>query len=197
MRILTLITGLAIAFAAPLNAASIPASGQLNFDVVRKGKDIGDHSYRFSGSPGSFSVTVSTDVIVRVPLIRIAAYRFEHSSVETWRGGELQTLVSTTNDDGTPHELNTGNQGPLPASLWNDDIVRSGQLMNTIDGTIMSVRVADLGSENVPVNGGNLNTHHYRISGGLERDLWYDENGNLARVAFKAEDGSTVTYIRK
>ena len=69
--------------------------------------------------------------------------------------------------------------------------------MNTIDGTIMSVRVADLGSENVPVNGGNLNAHHYRISGGLERDLWYDENGNLARVAFKAEDGSTVTYIRK
>jgi len=197
MRILTLITGLAIVFAAPLNAASIPSSGQLSFDVVRKGKDIGDHSYNFSGSPGSFSVTVATDVVVRVPLIRIAAYRFEHSSVETWQGGELQALVSTTNDDGTPHALNTANKGALPASLWNDDIVRTGQLMNTIDGTIMSVRVADLGSENVPVNGGNLNAHHYRISGGLERDLWYDENGNLARVAFKAEDGSTVTYVRK
>jgi len=31
----------------------------------------------------------------------------------------------------------------------------------------------------------------------LERDLWYDKNGDLARVLFKADDGSTVIYVRK
>jgi len=61
----------------------------------------------------------------------------------------------------------------------------------------MTIRVADLGMENVPVKGGQVTAHHYRLSGGLDRDLWYDGQGNLARVAFKADDGSTVTYIRK
>ncbi len=35
-------------------AATLPSSGKLSFEVMRKGKDIGDHSYRFSGSPSAF-----------------------------------------------------------------------------------------------------------------------------------------------
>ena len=197
MRLLGLAIGFAAALAAPANALTLPANGNLSFDVIRKGKDIGEHSYRFSGSKGAFTVRVSTDVVVKVPLIRITAYSFKHSSTEIWKGGKLQQLSSTTDDDGEPHQLQTANKGALPASLWNDDIVRAGKLMNTIDGKIMTVRVADLGMENVPVKGGKVNAHHYRLSGGLARDLWYDGDGNLARVVFKADDGSTVTYIRK
>jgi hypothetical protein len=197
MRLLGLVIGLAVAFAAPVSALTLPSNGKLNFDVVRKGKDIGDHSYQFSGSTAAFTVNVSTDVVVKVPLIRTTAYSFKHSSVETWKGGKLQQLNSVTNDDGEPHQLQTGDKGALPASLWNDDTVRTGTLMNTVDGAIMKVRVADLGRESVPVKGGTVNAHHYRISGGLDRDLWYDDSGNLARAAFKADDGSTVTYIRK
>ncbi|WP_296645022.1 DUF6134 family protein [Roseinatronobacter sp.] len=197
MRLLGLAIGFATAFAMPANALSLPSSGQLNFDVMRKGKDIGEHSYQFSGSETAFTVRVSTDVVVKVPLIRTTAYSFKHSSIETWKAGKLQQLQSATQDDGEPHQLSTAGKGVLPASLWNDDIVKSGTLMNTIDGHIMNIRVADLGMERVPVKSGNVTAHHYRLSGGLERDLWYDGDGNLARVAFKADDGSTVTYIRK
>ena len=197
MRLLGLAIGLMAALAAPADALTLPSNGNLSFDVVRKGKDIGDHSYKFSGSNGAFTVKVSTNVVVKVPLIRTTAYSFQHSSIESWKGGKLQQLKSATNDDVQPHELKTGNKGALPASLWNDDIVRAGKLMNTIDGKVMKVRVADLGVENISTKRGSVNAHHYRMSGGLERDLWYDENGNLARVAFKADDGSTVTYIRK
>jgi len=197
MRLFGVALGLAVAFAAPVNALSLPSNGKLNFDVVRKGKDIGDHSYEFSGNEGSFTVKVATDIAVRIPLIRTIAYSFEHESVENWEGGKLQLLSSSTNDDGAPQNLKTVNKGALPASLWNDDIVRSGKLMNTIDGTIMSIRVADLGSETVMTKRGQVSTHHYRLSGGLARDVWYDSEGNLAQVMFKADDGSTVMYIRK
>ncbi len=193
--------GLAVAFtgvlALPASALTLPSNGQLSFDVVRKGKDIGDHSYKFSGHEAAFTVRVSTDVEVKVPLIRTTAYSFRHSSVETWKDGKLQNLKSKTDDDGEPHALSTTSKGALPASLWNDDIVRVGKLMNTIDGKVVNIRVADLGKERVQVKGGQIAAHHYRLSGGVERDLWYDENGNLARVAFKADDGSIVTYIRK
>lgn len=197
MRLFGMALGLAVALAAPVNALSIPSSGTLNFDVVRKGKDIGDHSYSFSGQEGDFTVNVETDIVVKVPLIRTTAYSFKHKSVESWKGGELQQLSSSTDDDGEPHQLQTTNKGVLPASLWNDDIVRSGKLMNTIDGKIMSVRAADLGLETVKTKRGSVSTHHYQLSGGLARDLWYDGDGNLAQVMFKADDGSTVMYIRK
>ncbi|MFV1743662.1 MULTISPECIES: DUF6134 family protein [unclassified Phaeobacter] len=197
MRIFGWVVGLAVALAAPVNALSIPSDGKLSFDVVRKGKDIGDHTYSFSGAGNSFTVTVATDIAVKIPLIRTTAYSFQHASVEQWKGGKLQNISSKTNDDGEPHQLKSANNGTLPASLWNDDIVRSQQLMNTIDGKIMKVRVADLGNETVMTKRGAVAVHHYRMSGDLARDLWYDADGNLAQVAFKADDGSTVMYIRK
>lgn len=197
MRLFGLAVGLAVALAAPVNALSIPSNGSLNFDVVRKGKDIGDHTYRFFGGTGAFTVEITTDIAVKVPLIRTTAYSFKHSSLEQWNGGKLQQISSNTNDDGEPHQLKTAGKGALPASLWNDDIVRSGKLINTIDGKIMKVRVADLGNETVKTKRGAVAAHHYRMSGDLARDLWYDADGNLAQVAFKADDGSTVMYIRK
>lgn len=197
MRLFGMALGVAVALAAPVNALSIPPNGALNFDVVRKGKDIGDHSYRFSGQSGNLTVTVATDIVVKVPLIRTTAYSFKHNSVESWKGGDLQQLSSSTNDDGEPHQLATTNKGVLPASLWNDDIVRSRKLINTIDGKIMSIRAADLGTDTVKTKRGSVSAHHYRLSGDLSRDLWYDDDGNLAQVMFKADDGSTVMYIRK
>lgn len=197
MRLFGLVVGLAAVLAAPVNALSIPSNGKLNFDVVRKGKDIGDHSYQFSGQRGAFTVKVATDIAVKVPLIRTTVYSFQHASLETWKGGKLQNISSKTNDDGEAHQLDTASKGVLPASLWNDDIVRSGKLLNTVDGKMMKVRVADLGMENVKTRRGAVSAHHFRLSGDLARDLWYDADGNLAQVAFKADDGSTVTYIRK
>ncbi len=197
MRLSILIMGFCACIAAPLNAASIPASGSLKFDVIRKGKDIGDHSYKFSGSVNSYSVKVTTNIVVKVPLIKITAYSFQHNFVETWKNGKLQKLSSTTNDDGTPHKVNAGASSILPASLWNEDIVKSKTLLNTMNGKKMSIRAADLGNEAIKTKRGKVNAEHYRISGELERDLWYDANGNLARVSFKADDGSKVFYVRK
>lgn len=186
-----------VGLAAPVAASSLPSQGKLNFDVVRKGKDIGDHSYSFSGTPGAYSVNVNTDIAVKVPLIRVNAYVFKQNSVENWSGGKLAKIQSDTNDDGTAHQLNQSGKGLLPASLWNDEIVKSHKLLNTIDGSVMSVRVTDLGMQSVHVRSGTVNAHHYRISGDLDRDVWYDGEGNLAHVAFTADDGSTVTYVRK
>jgi hypothetical protein len=197
MRLSILAAGLTLAMAATSNAATLPEGGQLNFDVIRKGKDIGDHSYAFNGTGGSFSVRVSTDVAVKIPIIRTNAYRFQHSSVETWEGGKLRTLKAATNDDGTPHELSTAGDGLIPASLWNDDTVRAGKLLNTIDGHVMSVKVADLGNEQVATGSGKITAHHYRLTGDLARDLWYDDVGNLAHVVCTADDGSIVSYVRR
>ena len=137
MRLSILIMGFAACVASPLTAASLPQSGSLKFDVIRKGKDIGDHSYKFTGSENSYSVRVSTNVVVKIPLINLTAYSFQHDSIETWKNGKLQKIKSATNDDGTSHKVNLGASSILPASLWNDDIVKSKALLNTVNGKKM------------------------------------------------------------
>lgn len=199
MRIYSLLGGLlmAVSLGAPVLASPLPAKGALKFDVIRKGKDIGDHSYTFTGTSNGYSVQIATDIAVKIPLLRLNAYVFKQQSTETWAGSRLKTIRSQTNDDGTTHQLNQLGKGLLPASLWNDEILKSRKLLNTIDGRIMSVKVTDLGVQTVPVSGGQVIAHHYHISGDLDRDIWYDDEGNLAHVSFKADDGSTVTYLRK
>ncbi|MDZ4139844.1 MAG: DUF6134 family protein, partial [Erythrobacter sp.] len=171
--------------------------GRLDFDVIRNGKDIGDHSYSFTGNPADLTVKVHTDVAVKLPLVRINVYSFTHVSTETWKNGKPAGLSSTTDDDGTPNKLALGTVAALPASLWSNDIAGQTRLLNTIDGHVMAVKVADLGAEQVQVAGGKVKAEHYRISGELARDVWYDDAGLLARLVMTADDGSIVTYVRK
>jgi hypothetical protein len=193
--------GFAAAFALAITGAALaagaPPSGHLDFDVVRNGEDIGDHGYTFSGGPDDLEIRVHTEVNVRAPIIKVSLYSFTHDSTEAWRNGELAMLTAETDDDGEPHRVTLGPSTIPPASLWSADRLTATRLINTIDGRTMTVAVADRGAETVKVDGGSVEAHHYRISGDLQRDVWYDDDGLLARLELTAEDGSLVTYVRK
>ena len=62
----------------------------------------------------------------------------------------------------------------LPASLWDSAIVHQQVLLNTLDGSKMRVTVQDLWPETVVVGGHNISARHYKITGDLQRDLWFD-----------------------
>ncbi len=179
--------------AAPM--AGVPQSGRLTFDVIRKGKDIGDYSLRFTPNGDGLNVDIRTDVAVKVPVIGVAAYRFEQTSAESWRGGRLQSLSSTTNDNGTPHQIHVGPSALVPASLWNAEIVKRREVLNTIDSSTDSVSVREIGPESVATGQGTVRATHYVMSGGLNRELWFDGNGQLVHVRFAADDGSTIDYV--
>ena len=51
---------------------SVPASGRMTFDVIRKGKDIGDYVLSFRGKGPDLTVNVSTDVNVKMPVIGVS-----------------------------------------------------------------------------------------------------------------------------
>lgn len=194
-RLLSLLTALALAPAAIASpGASVPASGRLAFDVIRKDRDIGDYVVTFRGSGGDVTVDIATDVKVKVPVIGVAAYRFSQTSTETWRGGQLAGLTSRTDDNGTPHDIRVGATSLIPASLWNADMVRSSAVLNTIDGSTDPISVSNLGTENVATGSGTVAATHYALRGGLNRDLWY-AGATLVHVRFAAEDGSQVDYV--
>ena len=188
---------LAVTLSAGARAATMPHDGALVFDVIRKGKDIGDQSYAFSTAGGRTTVQVRAKVAVKVPLIGITAYSFDQNSTEIWQAGKAVAIASNTNDNGDPHHISLSSVPAFPASLWSVDTAAQTTLLNTIDGHLMKVRVADLGTEPVKVGGHPVNAHHFRISGDLARDVWYDDTGVLAHLVMKGDDGSTVTYVRR
>jgi len=189
--------GLALGLAPAAIAAAPPPAGRLAFDVTRNGADIGDHVFTFAGQGADFDVRVATEIAVRVPLIRTKVYSYEQQSREQWRHGQLVHLVSTTDNDGTAEAVDAPVSQLMPGSLWSADSVRATRLLNTIDGKTMRVQVADLGAERIEAGGRTIEAHHYRIAGDLDRDVWYDSDGYLARLTLVADDGSTVVYVRK
>jgi hypothetical protein len=174
--------------------ASVPPSGTLAFDVIRNDKVIGGETLQFQRAGSDLTVTLKTDIAVKVPVIGINAYVFRQSSTEHWKGGALAGLTSTTDDNGTAHKISVGPTALLPASLWNAEITSAKALLNTIDGSKMPVSVRKLGEETVVAQGKNTRATHYAISGGLKRDLWFNGSGQLVHVQLVADDGSQVDY---
>jgi len=192
--------------------AGIPANNVLHFSVMRDGDQIGTHDVMFSNEGDNLSVDISTDVHVKMPLLGITLYEFTHEGHERWHDGVLESLSSQTNDDGESKTLNVvkagevlqiesntaahqSRPGIMPASLWNPDVVGQGVLLNTLDGSEMTVTIDQLGSESIEAGGTTVEANHLRISGDLERDVWYTSGGVLVGVQFKGEDGSDIRYV--
>jgi hypothetical protein len=192
--------------------AAPPPGGVLDFTVLRNGSEVGKHEMLFRNEADGLKIDIRTNVAVKVAFI--TAYRFEHEGHEVWQGGRLVRLWSKTNDDGTKHVLDVTAGGnelvvmadgkdtekvsvSIPASLWNERLVQQRSILNTLDGSRMSIQVSDLGTEAVPVKGGKVPARHYAVTGDLQRELWYDAQNVLVKVRFKAKDGSDIEYLRQ
>lgn len=190
-------------------AAAPPADGRLEFAVIRGGDEIGRHEMLFRREGDELEVAIRTRVAVKV--LFVTAYRFEHDGREAWRGGRLVRLDSTTDDDGSRHVLHVEANGRglkvsgdgrerevdgaiVPASLWNEGVLRGDPLLNTLDGRSMAVKVEDLGPATVRARGRDVAARRYRLTGELERELWYDADSVLVQVRFAGKDGSEVRY---
>ncbi len=214
-RMLLLLAGILPLLACGSAAMAVVAAGpapdaHLDFTVTRNNGVIGHEQIDRTLRDGATTVSIRTEIVVRFLLVPV--YRFEQASSEVWRQGHLVSLSSDTNDDGTNHTLRVQAKGGvlevdgdgkrsqapetiIPASLWNEDIVKQSTVLNTITGAKMSVNVTDRGDETISSRGTQVRAHHYTLSGDLKRDLWYDASGTLVQVAFKAKDGSDILYV--
>jgi hypothetical protein len=190
----------------------VPEGGVLAFDIMRNGEAIGTHTFRFNKSSDQTEVRIKTNI--DFSLLFIPIYKFEHESREVWRNGRLASLESNTNENGTPVKLEVhrdedslmvvakdGNlhvdREIIPASLWNRLVLNRTETLTTVSGNLKTFQVEYVGEESVKVLGQQTTTHHFRLTGEFERDLWYDNTDILVGVRFEADDGSTVAYILK
>ncbi|WP_417794254.1 DUF6134 family protein [Terasakiella pusilla] len=199
-----------ISITVPCLTGQAQASEQdLSFDVLRNGEKIGMHQIIFEKHGADLNVSIQTDVEVKIMFV--AVYKFHHKSMETWKNGQLVGLYSKTNDDGTLHQLSLARQNNvlsgtsdgkeisitrdiLPASLWHPKIINSLSLLNTLEGHEMKIAVHHIGQEIMTTDKGTQPADYYKLTGELERELWFDKDQRLIKVRFKGSDDSEITY---
>ncbi len=195
----------------PLGAAQacrvFPPDGETDFMALRHGRVVGRHRIRFSRAGGRF--VVRSDVEIETGPPGAPRFRFVHHAEEVWVDGWLHGVVSDTEDDGRRYRLRAERrdgifQGSvngmaftvsgyiIPSSLWHRDTPASEALFDTVDGMVKAVRPQLVGRERVPVGGKPVEAKHYALRGQIQRDLWYDADCNLVRVAWRARDGSEI-----
>ena len=64
-----------------------------------------------------------------------------------------------------------------------------------VEDETLEVAFHYLGKERMTIEGRQLEVDHYQMVGDEERDIWYDKNGQVARVQFMRQ-GSQIEYLR-
>lgn len=182
------------------------------FDVLRDGDKIGEHRLLFEREDGTLKVSIETDMTVKFAFLTV--FRYEHKRVERWRGGELESLAGMTNDDGREYEISivrreghytrtvNGTEeeiaGPVAVdSLWSRHSVSAGKVFSAASDKVYRVRSDTMGTETIETRGGAVEAEHVKLSGELDRDLWYDPAGDLLRLRYESDAGETFEFVRR
>ena len=182
----------------------------LDYRVLRDGFEIGRHKVLFRHDGGG-TMTVDTEVRITVSLLFITLYRYRLDATETWRGERLVALESTTDDDGDLYTVRAVAEGDgvridagaeswtapaatVPSSLWRREMARGLILIGVERGEALSVVFREIGRETVKAGGAEISATKIVVSGDLERELWYGEDGFLVHLRLIGRDGSTISY---
>jgi hypothetical protein len=198
------------ALAATPSHAAAPAAGPAGTYTYTISHDrlgpIGTHVATFRRDGADTIVDVRIDLDVRLAFVRL--YRFQSEGREVWRGGRLVELETVTNDDGRKITVSAhaaggklvieGPEGRTVADadlntthLWNAGQLAVSQLVEPTSGNLYDVEIADLGRDRIMSLDRRVETHKYAISGEVEGELWYAEDGTWLRMDFR-KDGENL-----
>jgi hypothetical protein len=171
-------------------------------DFINKidGKPSGETHMTFKRQDdGSLSIVCQADV--KVTKLGITVYHYNYRGNEIWKDSKLVRFQSNTDDDGEKYTVSaTADQDGIRLRVNNQErIVRVdwlssyGQLpdaearkrtlaiMDADTGKTVTGAMRYLGTQQITVAGKNQNCFHYRITGPLMVEAWYDGQERLVR----------------
>lgn len=195
-------------FPARARAASLP---DLRFRALYQGSPVGDYCVGFRSDGDRLVVTTHIDITVKV--LFFTAFHFAHDAVEVWRSGRLQSVESTTDDNGTRLGVSgyaasdgfriTGADGPFLAApqlltsntLWDTRLLREERVIDVQHGGVVGLVVKSLGDEPVETPQGPVAAHRYQIiTPNYSGSLFFDGNGRLVKGLMERQ-GEIVEYV--
>jgi hypothetical protein len=210
MRQLLITAALALVPSAALACAHPPERVEYVIHHETYG-DVGRHVITFSCRGDD--LMVETEIAGEVRLLMVPLFKRDGAYREVWREGRLIAFDSRIVDNGEVYEVSArangehtvieGRRGRIEAPPtivsnhpWNHEVVDRTLLFDTQRGRLQRVRITPAGTEIITVAGQKIAARKYRVSGDLERELWYDEAGNWLRSRLE-HDGDEITLSRR
>jgi Domain of unknown function (DUF6134) len=180
------------------------------FEILVNGKPAGTSTTRITEAEDGLT-NVCTDAVVTLNYI-VYTYRYEFHGQEVWQGNRLVSVEDHAVDGGTQlattaradlrgSVIETHGKGPvtgpvlsMTTSYWRAPEGQKGCALKLLDadqGTVHAVRIDDITAEHIVIDSNQLECTHYRLSGDLVADLWFDAQHRLVRQQ-TTEEGHPV-----
>lgn len=181
-----------------------------SYQALLDGKPIGTH--RFAVFSDGQEARVESDASFRVKILFVEAYRYKHQAREYWRGDCLQSINSSTRENGDRYQvdgavrdglfqLTTRTSGKtlkgcvMSFAYWNPRLLKQARLLNAQTGEYIPVRVESLGVETVQVRGVETRTNRYSLHADkMKIDIWYANATEWVALESATENGSILRY---
>ena len=92
-----------VASSAVALAVDFPYGSTLAFKVYRNGTEIGQHTVSFRNDGATRYVKISVGLSVKA--LGVTAFRYQHEAREVWHAGNLESLESHTDENGTKYTV--------------------------------------------------------------------------------------------
>lgn len=185
----------------------------MEFEVWLGDRSIGQHLFQIDERADQTLVTSSLDLGVK--LLFATLFKYEHRAIETWQGGCLLEINSTTKDNGERFALEgqASGEGFLVAiengdnrvvdrheqrcigsyAYWDRNRLKLSSLINSQTGEINEVQLTYLGSTPIPRHTTEGETYSLATDKALIT-LWYSQTGTWLALKTSARK-RTLTYV--
>lgn len=181
-----------------------------DFDVYLDDKRVGSHLFEVREVDGVREV--QSDAQFKVTILKIPAYRYEHSSAERWQGDCLTDISASTNANGKrlqvvgeqqeqAFQIDTGDErASLPECVmtfayWNPNFLEQPQLLNPQTGEYLDVTVEEVGQEELLVRGKPVSAQRFTVkANGVDVTLWYSNSDEWLALESVAKGGRIIRY---
>lgn len=190
---------------------ALAESKTITYTILKEGDPIGKETYVVDRDGDRTTVALTVDSAVHILFLD---FKYHHMRTESWTGSALEKLSADTDDDGTKHHVEIaadpaggfkvttdGKSVAVPADAfplaqWNKAMVDHPVLIPVEnDDTPYKAVWKDAGPAPLTIGGQTVQTEHYVLSGDIDRDLWYDSDGVLAKTTFRRR-GFGIAIVR-
>jgi hypothetical protein len=210
------LTGMVLFVGLALELGVVPAAraGETevrDFATKIDGKPAGEYHLTIQQQDDG-SVAVTGQAEIKVTKLGITTYHYNYRGAEVWKNSRLVSFQSQADDNGTKYKVSaTAERAGLRlrvndaerivrpdvwiTSYWQLPEARrrngSLPLLDADSGRTLTGALRLMGTESITIAGKAVNCHHYRITGPLMVDAWYDGQDRLVRQEW-TESGHTV-----
>lgn len=184
------------------------------FAVTIDGKAAGTNTMKISVDKQDRQI-MSNQANIHISYL-VTSYEYVYFGTEVWKDGRLQGFTSTCDDDGKKYAVNivpeksgmrlTSNkkERSISSDVWlttcwrlpDPKLVKDGMvtLIDADTGKELSAKLQKVKEAKVVMAGKECN--HYRLTGDIKSDLWYDNQEKLVRQEFD-DSGHRVVLMLK